>query len=146
MTYVFHPATEDALSYCLYRSIARPGTTPEDVETIVRHSRRRNADRGLTGCLHYENGVFFQWLEGPWREIFRLLDLLREDTRHFEVTVIDQGVLERRLFAGWQMRQSDPEAASLFAWLSDWASRPFASDEAYAERVNAFLAAVADQE
>ena len=141
----FVPAAHDSLSYCLYRSTARPGLPEAEVEAIVAHSVRRNGERGLTGCLHYENGTFFQWLEGPWRQVFQLLDVLQEDPRHWGVTVLDQGVLTQRLFENWQMRRSDPAAASLFAWLGDWRARPEAGDAEYARRVNAFLASLAER-
>ena len=139
----FVPAAHDSLSYCLYRSMARPGLRAAEVDDIVAQSVRRNGERGLTGCLHYENGTFVQWLEGPWRQVFRLLDALNEDPRHWGVTVLDQGVLTQRLFGSWQMRRSDPAAASLFDWMADWRARPEAGDAEYAGRVNAFMAEVA---
>lgn len=143
---VFLPLTQDRLSYCLYCSVARPDLTLAEVEAIVAHSSRRNAERELTGCLHFENGTFFQWLEGPWRQVYRLLEVLQEDERHWQLTVLDQGVLNQRLFGSWHMRMSDPAAASLFDWLSDWRDRPDAGDEAYVARVNRFLASLADQD
>lgn len=97
--------------------------------------------RGLTGCLHYENGTFFQWLEGPWQQVFHLLDMLREDDRHMSMTVLDQGTLTQRLFKDWDMRFSDRATASLFEWLADWNSRTD-DPRAYVDRVNAFLKSV----
>ncbi|WP_207100710.1 BLUF domain-containing protein [Paracoccus shandongensis] len=135
------PVTEDRLGYCLYRSLAQPGLADDQLERIIDRSRQRNRSNGLTGCLHYENGVFFQWLEGPWRQVFRLLDALRDDDRHMDMTILDQGSLDRRLFPDWKMRFSDRRAASLFDWLADWNSRP--DDEgAYAERVGVFLRSI----
>jgi len=106
------------MGFMLYRSVARPGLGRADLEAILNQARRRNGERGLTGCLHHENGLFFQWLEGPRFTLSRLMERLRDDDRHVGVTVIDQGRLDRRLFGDWQMRHSDPATASLLEWLA----------------------------
>lgn len=111
----------DGLGFCLYRSVARSGLDEGDMATILREAQDNNRALGLTGCLHHEDGLFFQWIEGPRIALFRLLDKLREDGRHVDMTVLDQGSLAQRLFPDWQMRYSDPAAGSLLGWL---ASRP----------------------
>ncbi|MDQ1901164.1 BLUF domain-containing protein [Paracoccus sp. WLY502] len=135
------PTPGDRLGYCLYRSIAHPQLDRSALDRILEQSRHRNRMRGLTGCLHYENGTFFQWLEGPWQQVFHLLDMLREDDRHMSMTVLDQGTLTQRLFKDWDMRFSDHATASLFEWLADWNSRTD-DPRAYVDRVNAFLKSV----
>lgn len=135
------PVTDDRLGYCLYRSLARPGLDPDSLDRLLDTSRRRNRLNGLTGCLHYENGTFFQWIEGPWRQISRLLDALRDDGRHWDMTILDQRSTDKRLFADWEMRFSDRAAASLFDWLADWGNRAD-DDQAYVERVGAFLRSI----
>lgn len=135
------PVTDDRLGYCLYRSVAQPWLNRDVLDEILDNSRQRNQIHGLTGCLHYEKGTFFQWLEGPWRQVFQLLDTLRDDDRHLNMTILDQGTLKHRLFDGWDMRFSDREAASLFDWLADW-SRRADDPQAYAERVSAFLRSI----
>ena len=135
------PATGNRLGYCLYRSVAHPRLDRCALDRIVEESRHRNHEHGLTGCLHYENGTFFQWLEGPWQQVFHLLDVLRDDDRHMNMTVLDQGTQTQRLFSRWEMRFSDRQAGSLFDWLSDWNGRSD-NPQAYVDRVNAFLRAV----
>lgn len=135
------PVTDDRLGYCLYRSMAQPDLHAPDIDGILEKARQNNRKRGLTGCLHYENGTFFQWLEGPWRQVFQLLDILRDDDRHLNMTILDQGTLTTRLFEGWEMRFSDPKAASLFDWLADWGNRT-EDQQAYVDRVNAFLQSI----
>lgn len=132
----------DRLGYCLYRSMAQPGLERRELDTILHSARHRNRVHGLTGCLHYENATFFQWLEGPWRQVFQLLDVLHQDDRHFNMTILDQGSLDRRLFGDWEMRFSDKAAGSLFDWLADWNNRADASGDAYAARVNAFMQSI----
>ena len=134
-------ADDTRLGFCLYRSMAQPGLDRDSIDRLLEDSRERNRTRGLTGCLHFENGTFFQWIEGPWRRIFHLIDALREDDRHMDMTILDQGTLARRLFPDWQMRFSDTEAASMFDWLAAWDKR-LDSEDAYAARIRDFLQSI----
>lgn len=113
------PVAEPGLSYLMYRSLAAPGLSQPDLDQILAGSRRRNRDRGLTGCLHYEGGLFFQWLEGSRAALSRLLDALQEDPRHLGLTVLDQGPLPQRVFRNWAMHFSDARIASMMDWLAD---------------------------
>lgn len=106
------------LGYVLYRSIARPGLSQADMDAILEKARAWNRSVGLTGCLHHEGGLFFQWLEGPRVALFQLVERLRDDEKHLNVTILDQGPLEQRMFKDWDMRFSDPETASLLDWLA----------------------------
>ena len=134
---MFRPLDDTKLAYCLYRSVARPELDRDSIAAILDKARQRNRQQGITGCLHFENGIFFQWVEGPWRRIFQLVEALRDDHRHMDITILDQAPLDQRLFQDWDMRFSDPEAASLFDWRSK------SVDQAdYAERVRAFLRTV----
>ncbi len=130
---------EVQLSYCLYRSTATPGIDEDELDQILEKSRDRNQMRGLSGCLHYENGVFFQWLEGPPSTLYPLLGKLQNDGRHINFTVLDQGPLKHRLFKKWQMRFSDRKIASLFDWLSNQNKKEFSANN-YAEEIKNFLA------
>lgn len=139
--HLLRPFTEDRLGYFLYRSIARADVDEEALQAILAAARIRNAALGLTGCLHFESGVVHQWLEGPWRHVSQLMDKLREDDRHSDMRVLDQGTLTERLFDKWEMRFSDPRAASLFEWMADWNNRAD-TETAYAARVSAFLRSI----
>ncbi|MFC0201801.1 BLUF domain-containing protein [Paracoccus rhizosphaerae] len=107
----------EEVGFCLYRSVALPHMTADEISGIIERSAENNRRMELTGCLHHEDGLFFQWLEGPPIVLFRLLDKLRDDSRHLDMTVLDQGKLPRRLFPDWQMRYSDRTAGSLMDWL-----------------------------
>jgi hypothetical protein len=135
-------AATTSLGFCLYRSLARPGLDAGDLDRILQHARARNERVGLTGCLHYEEGMFFQWIEGPRFALFGLLDALRDDDRHMDVTVLDQGPLQQRLFQDWQMRFSDRRVASLLDWLAERRHQP-ENPADYAGGVGRFLAALA---
>lgn len=121
-------ATDEPIGYLLYRSVARPGLDQDDLDRILERSRRWNRSVGLTGCLHHEDGMFFQWIEGPRPRLFQLLEWLRDDDRHVNVTVLDQGQLSKRLFDDWEMRFSDRQVASLLDWLAARRDRPDTGD------------------
>lgn len=131
----------ERLSYCLYRSSAAPGLDAPALDYLLEKSRIRNLELGLSGCLHYENGIFFQWLEGPPSALYPLLSKLEEDSRHINFTVLDQGSLEQRIFDQWQMRFSDIQVASLFSWLTSQ-NKVVISANDYAEKVKNFMKSI----
>ena len=131
----------ERLSYCLYRSSAAPGLDAPALDYLLEKSRIRNQELGLSGCLHYENGIFFQWLEGPPSALYPLLSKLEEDSRHINFTVLDQGSLEQRIFDQWQMRFSDSQVASLFNWLANQNKTEVSADD-YAQNVKNFMKSI----
>ncbi|TNH38620.1 BLUF domain-containing protein [Paracoccus haeundaensis] len=131
----------ERLSYCLYRSSAAPGLNAPALDYLLVKSRIRNQELGLSGCLHYENGIFFQWLEGPPSALYPLLSKLEEDSRHINFTVLDQGSLEQRIFDQWQMRFSDSQVASLFNWLTTQNKTEVSADD-YAQNVKNFMKSI----
>lgn len=108
----------DGLGFLLYRSTATPGLTEAGMRKILATARERNQKLGLTGCLHYEDGLFFQWLEGPSGSLQQVLDAIRADGRHDHVDILDQGPLDHRRFQNWQMRFSDRDNGSLMDWFA----------------------------
>ena len=132
---------KERLSFCLYRSSASPGLNEDALEKILEQSRLRNRERGLSGCLHYENGIFFQWIEGPPSSLYPLLTALQDDDRHMNFLILDQGSLESRLFDEWQMRFSDKKMASLFEWISAQDKAQVSADD-YARDVKDFMKSI----
>lgn len=109
---------------------------------ILTAARRRNQSLGLTGCLHHEDGLFFQWLEGPAPELQKVIDLLHRDPRHQGIEVLGQGRLRQRHFQEWRMRFSDRDRASLMDWFALSDNSTVHRDD-YAGGVTAFLMSVA---
>jgi hypothetical protein len=48
-------------------------------------------------------GRFIQALEGEEEEVLRLYDIIKQDTRHRQVTLLHTGTIDTRNFAGWSM-------------------------------------------
>ncbi|MDP5308085.1 BLUF domain-containing protein [Paracoccus spongiarum] len=132
----------DGLGHFLYRSTAVEGLNATDLEAILTVARERNGAAGLTGCLHHEDGLFFQWLEGPAVALRPVVEAILRDTRHRDITVLNEGQLDRRRFQDWRMRFSDRDQASLLDWFAT--SKASTVDRGdYAGGVVAFLQALA---
>ena len=132
----------DGLGYFLYRSSATSRLSGGDTQDILHSARHRNQALGLTGCLHFEDGMFFQWLEGPRDGLVQAVDLILADDRHQEITVLDQGALDQRRFQDWRMRFSDRDRASLMDWFAS-SDKSTVRPKDYAGSVVAFLVSIA---
>ena len=103
----------------LYRSMATTAEgSPED-QTVLDISRRNNAARGLTGFLYREDGVFYQWLEGPAQAVADTFATIRADPRHRRVEELSRHTISERSFSSWSMCQVDRRTISLFEWAAD---------------------------
>ena len=78
------------------------------VADIVAVSRRRNVALEVTGALMFVETHFAQVLEGPGAAVTTLMDSIRADPRHTNLTVIDTETLVRRRFARWTMAYAGP--------------------------------------
>ncbi|MDN5568212.1 MAG: BLUF domain-containing protein [Paracoccus sp. (in: a-proteobacteria)] len=132
----------DGLGYFLYRSSASPDLSGSDKQDILRSARHRNQMLGLTGCLHYEDGLFFQWLEGPKEALIPVVESILADTRHEDLSILDQGALDHRRFQDWRMRYSDRNRASLMDWFAGSENSTVHRGD-YAGGVVAFLMSIA---
>lgn len=131
----------DGLAFFLYRSSAIDNLTRHDFEDILEVARTRNQALKLTGCLHHEDGLFFQWLEGPSQEMQSVIASIMADPRHRDLTVLGQGPLTCRRFQDWRMRFSDRNAASMMDWFAR-SDKPTVDRQDYAAGVVSFLTTV----
>lgn len=96
------PAPSDAgVSYFYYRSVATGSDAA--VDRILEEARKRNISNGLTGFLHVEDGLFFQWIEGDPDRLSRIVALIMGDPRHSRIEVLGQGRAARREFPDFSM-------------------------------------------
>jgi hypothetical protein len=87
-----------------YRSRAVATPTDADLDQLLRAAQERNRAQGVTGVLIYDDGQFFQWLEGPRAAVTRIWDSIRRDTRHCDFKLLRQEGIPGRFFKGWDMR------------------------------------------
>lgn len=99
-----------ALETFVYCSRASEGVGDDEVDRIIEFSQRRNAARRVTGMLAFGNGVFFQWVEGPPKEIQDLITSLHGDSRHHDVVELERSSdMRERLYPGWEMERVEAD-------------------------------------
>jgi hypothetical protein len=96
--------TQYTVSMLAYRSRALTPPTERELEVLVRKAQERNHIEGLTGLLIYDQGHFFQWLEGPSAGLARVWESIRRDPRHRDVQVLREQLIPKRFFGDWDMR------------------------------------------
>ena len=121
-----------------YRSVGVDQLGDDDLRAILHVARGRNADAGLTGCLHFEDGMFFQWLEGPQSMLEQVILSIRADQRHHSLTVLSEGFQDARRFGDWSMRFSERHQGSLLDWLAN-SDAVTVKSRTYAEAIARFL-------
>ncbi|MGA0603293.1 BLUF domain-containing protein [Caulobacter sp. KR2-114] len=100
---------------CLYASRATVPGDARAVAEIVAISRRRNAEKGVTGLLCVAGDVFIQVLEGGRDEVNDLYNRIVGDRRHAGVRLLSYREIRTRKFSLWSMGKVD--TASLNAAL-----------------------------
>ena len=75
-------------------------STLYDIETVA---KKRNIEANITGFFCYGNQYFFQYIEGNYEDIEQLCQRLRQDSRHHNMQILNQGSREQRLFGKWDM-------------------------------------------
>lgn len=114
------PAFEPGLVSLKYRSHAVQPMSTEALRTLEHEADSRNRAEGLTGVMIYDDGHFFQWLEGPERSVARVWDSVQRDRRHEDLRVSSSGPTSARVFGDFGMKvlhRADPlwSAAALLA-------------------------------
>lgn len=102
----------------LYRSEALTPKGGAAERDILVTSRRNNAAASLTGFLHRESDIYYQWLEGPEAEVLETFDRIRSDDRHGDVEVLDRQQMATRSFPSWSMGYGNSKTTSLFDWAA----------------------------
>jgi hypothetical protein len=77
-----------------------------EVDRIVGVSVARNEGLSVTGALIFTGKRFAQVLEGPESSLDELMNSIRRDPRHTDLTVVQQTPVAERRFAGWSMAYS----------------------------------------
>jgi hypothetical protein len=75
-----------------------------ELASIFTSARRNNRGHEITGALMVSNGVFVQALEGVEEEVRELFDVIRGDSRHDQVKLVQQTVAPRT-FGRWAMAE-----------------------------------------
>lgn len=96
---------EQGLKRLIYVSTMHAPFTDEEIIELGRISSLNNKKLGITGVLISVHEYFFQILEGKPPVLDALLEKIRSDSRHRDLTILSMEFgLEERLFTDWGMR------------------------------------------
>jgi hypothetical protein len=77
---------------------------PPEVEQILLESRVNNRQSGLVGMLFYDDGHFFQCVEGDRTAVEALYRRLAKDTRHRDLKLLANHRVEKLSYPDWSMK------------------------------------------
>ncbi|MEH0071460.1 BLUF domain-containing protein [Pannonibacter sp. Pt2-lr] len=77
------------------------------IHTLGQQCLRNNARLGLTGCLFFADGKFFQSLEGEADDVEDTFGRISRDSRHKNLRVLSEGYIPERTFAGTTVTAPD---------------------------------------
>ena len=86
---------------------------------MLEASRCDNGPKQITGFLHRENDIYYQWLEGPEAQVDALFGIIAVDGRHRLVKLLSRRAIPVRKFQGWTMGYANTNQGSLFDWASE---------------------------
>jgi hypothetical protein len=84
----------------------------EQLQRLQTTSQRNNEEFGITGLLVFCNGYFIQLLEGIEHHVTSLYSVIKNDSRHTDVTTLLSRNSEKRIAEEWSM--------GLYLPGSDW--------------------------
>jgi hypothetical protein len=115
----------------IYRSLttSQSGRAADDIPDIVCEAAARNGLEGITGLLYTEDDAFLQAIEGPIDSVSDLMERLKNDARHRDLTILVDRPIEEREFGDWTMIYRDRRE----------------SIDAFDDRLRVLLAGVSDE-
>ena len=88
----------------VYRSRAVVSLSDYELYELVQAAQSRNAAESITGLMLYDEGRFYQWLEGPAANVRGLMRSICADRRHTEIEILSDKTSTTRQFGDWKMR------------------------------------------
>jgi hypothetical protein len=100
----------------IYSSESATPMQMDELEELLEHARRSNAEKGITGALIYVDGVFLQILEGDMETVQELMGKISKDFRHETVTVLKEGAIPSAAFSDWEMAYVSATQEQVAEW------------------------------
>jgi predicted nucleotidyltransferase len=94
---------ESDLVHCIYASVETEKLDSSQIFSILEKARIKNSRIHVTGMLLYDNGAFFQILEGEREVVEKLLLEISQDKRHDHIVKIIIELIAERSFSEWTM-------------------------------------------
>lgn len=111
---------EHALAYV---STATRPMSQAALEDLLEDARSHNSRYAVSGVLLYNDGAFFQYLEGAHDNLMKIYDRIKRSRQHYGLIELLNEPAERRYFDGWHMGFAEPQSSLLLrlsnaVWLS----------------------------
>jgi Txe/YoeB family toxin of Txe-Axe toxin-antitoxin module len=87
----------------IYISSAVEKFKKQDLQDLLDVSRKNNLEHEITGLLIIKDYIIVQYIEGEKDKILQLIENIKKDVRHFNLTIIKEEPIEKRLFEQWSM-------------------------------------------
>lgn len=113
-----HGCRMSQLLAILYRSEALMPQNGVKERKMLDLSRSDNIPRQVTGFLHREHDIYYQWIEGPIAEVDTLFSQIMADDRRSRIKVLSRHEINERSFVGWSMGYGNTTRSSLFDWAA----------------------------
>jgi len=94
---------QEKIYFFVYSSTATKAFSPAELLELLKGSRARNSQAGVTGMLLYKDGEFLQVLEGPETAVRNLRQKISQDPRHHSIVKQLEGNYDERQFPYWHM-------------------------------------------
>lgn len=109
------------LSALAYVSSATHLLSESELEALLVSARTANHEHGVTGVLLYDNGSFFQYLEGAPSAVAIVYERIKASRQHHGIIELDYGLADARHFGSWHMGFSrSPRSIMLSLSQSAW--------------------------
>ncbi|MFM8898502.1 MAG: BLUF domain-containing protein [Burkholderiales bacterium] len=111
--------------FCLaYTSSATRMLMEVGLEKLLTDARSRNWSLGVTGVLLYDDGNFFQYLEGQRQALHQVYERIQHSRQHHNLIELVQQPIQKREFLNWNMglcrvMSSELLRLSSAAWSQD---------------------------
>ncbi len=79
------------------------GSLLAQLNDILAVSKRNNKAFGITGALVFDDLWFIQALEGERADVLETFERIKQDERHANVTLVELGDIDERMFGNWWM-------------------------------------------
>lgn len=86
----------------VYKSKRKTNCDEREIQKILASCEKNNPSRNITGILLHSDDIFIQYLEGD-KDIIKLYDAIKDDSRHQSPVLLSYGPLKERIFPSWHM-------------------------------------------
>jgi hypothetical protein len=125
-----------------YVSTAVGPQTTTVTQSVLEHSRKNNAAKGITGLLGQGRGLFLQVLEGERGAVNRLYQTICQDSRHTRVELLSYEHITDRKYGQWSMALIDLSRDDPMVAMNHPDFDPYsANDQTMTSRLEELLAA-----